>query len=269
MMRFFLIIIYFQISFKSFAQELFVFTEPASNMPAKSIGLRLLNSFMGNDDNTINYHVMPEVMVGVNKKLMLHGQAFLSNRNNGLVAEGGSFYAKYRWLTIENVHRHFRMASFGRYSFNNSDIHQEEIETVGHNSGYEVGMIATQLIHKYAFNSTLSFEQAMNNTVANKFPVNQSNQAINYTFSLGKLLLPKEYTNYNQTNLNFMIEFLGQKLLANSKSYLDIAPSFQFIFNSVARLDIAYRHEIYSNMLRTAPNGVLIKFEYNFFNVLK
>jgi hypothetical protein len=130
-------------------------------------------------------------------------------------------------------------------------------------------MIATQLIHKYAFNSTLSFEQAMNNTVANKFPVNQSNQAINYTFSLGKLLLPKEYTNYNQTNLNFMIEFLGQKLLANSKSYLDIAPSFQFIFNSVARLDIAYRQEIYSNMLRTAPNGVLIKFEYNFFNVLK
>ena len=268
-MRIFLLLIYFQISFKSFAQELFVYTEPASNMPAKSIGIRLMNSFMGKSDKTINFHTMPEVMVGVNKKLMLHGQSFLSNRNDGLVAEGGSFYAKYRWLTIEDVHRHFRIASFGRYSFNNSDIHQEEIETVGHNSGYEIGMIATQLIHKYAFNSTVSFEQAQNNTVANKFPTNQSKQAINYTFSAGKLLLPKVYSNYNQTNLNCMIELLGQTLLGNGKSYLDIAPSLQLIFNSVARLDFAYRQQIYSNMLRTAPNGILIKFEYNFFNILK
>jgi hypothetical protein len=130
-------------------------------------------------------------------------------------------------------------------------------------------MIATQLIHKYAFNSTVSFEQAQNNTVANKFPTNQSNQAINYTFSAGKLLLPKVYSNYNQTNLNCMIELLGQTLLGNGKSYLDIAPSLQLIFNSVARLDFAYRQQIYSNMLRTAPNGILIKFEYNFFNILK
>ena len=268
-MRILLLFLCFQISLKSSAQELFVFTEPASNMPAKSIGIRLMNSFMGNSDKTINYHVMPEVMVGVNKKLMLHGQSFLSNRNNGLVAEGASFYAKYRWLTVEDVHRHFRMASFGRHSFNNSDIHQDEIETVGHNTGYELGMIATQLIHKYAYSSTVSFEQAQNNTIVNKFPSNQSNQAINYTFSAGKLLLPKEYTNYNQTNLNCMIELLGQSLLGNGKSYVDIAPSLQLIFNSVARLDIAYRYQIYSNMLRTAPNGLLLKFEYNFFNILK
>ena len=82
-MRILLLFLCFQISLKSSAQELFVFTEPASNMPAKSIGIRLMNSFMGNSDKTINYHVMPEVMVGVNKKLMLHGQSFMSNRNNG------------------------------------------------------------------------------------------------------------------------------------------------------------------------------------------
>ena len=65
-MRILLLFVCFQISLKSSAQELFVFTEPASNMPAKSIGIRLMNSFMGNSDKTINYHVMPEVMVGVN-----------------------------------------------------------------------------------------------------------------------------------------------------------------------------------------------------------
>jgi len=37
---------------------------------------------------------------------------------------------------------------FGRYSFNNADIHQEEIETIGHNTGFEVGIVAAQLVKK-------------------------------------------------------------------------------------------------------------------------
>jgi len=32
-------------------------------------------------------------------------------------------------------------------------------------------------------------------------------------------------------------------------------------------LDIGYRHNIYSNMQRTAPNGVLVRAEYLLFNV--
>lgn len=269
MIRFFILIMLCNITLISFAQELFVYTEPASNMPSKSIGLRLMNTFMGNNDKTINYHTMPELMVGLHKNLMIHAQTFLSNRNNSLVAEGAAFYAKYRWLSKDEVHQHFRMATYGRFSFNNSDIHQEEIETMGHNSGYEIGIIATQLYKKFAYNATISVEQAIDNTTANKFPSAQSNQAINYTISLGKLVLPKKYSNYHQTNFNIMLELLGQTLAHNKKSFIDVAPSFQFIFNSIARLDIAYRKQLYSNMLRTAPNGLLLKFEYNFFNVLK
>ena len=82
-------------------------------------------------------------------------------------------------------------------------------------------------------------------------------------------MYPKKYTNFKQTNINTMIEFVGQTLNENGKSYLDIVPSVQFIINSQARIDFAYKHELYSSMLRSAPNGFYLNLEYNFFNVTK
>jgi len=260
----------FFISLSVSAQELFVFTEPASNMPGKSLGIRDMNAFMFEKDGRLNYHNMPELMWGINKKLMVHVQGFISNRQEGgLKAEGGSFYAKYRFLSKDDIQSHFRMAVYGRYSFNNADIHQQEIETMGHNTGYETGIIATQLLHKVAISSSLSYERALDNKPDYKFPATESNNAMNYTLSVGKLMLPKVYKDYKQTNMNLMLEFLGQRLNGNGKSYLDIAPSVQFIINSQARVDIGYRQELYSTMERTAPNGIVLKFEYTFFNVFK
>ncbi len=252
------------------AQELFVVTEPASNMPTGSIGARLAQSLMKEKfESGYNYHIMPEIMWGANKNLMLHAAAFISNRNKNLVTEGGSVYAKYRFYSIDDVHQHFRIAAFGRYSFNNSDIHQEEINTMGHNSGYEAGIVATQLIKKGAISASGSYEQAMNNTSINKFPTALSNNATNYTLSFGRLMYPNKYKSYKQTNINLMMEFMGQTLNRNGKSFLDVVPSLQFIINSQARIDVAYVKEIYSSMLRTAPEGLYLKLEYSFFNVTK
>ena len=164
---------------------------------------------------------------------------------------------------------HFRLATFGRYSFNNADIHQDEIETMGHNTGFETGIIATQLINKVAISSTISFEKALDNKPNYDFPSTQSNNATNYSLSFGKLVYPKKYTSFKQTNINLMIEFLGQTLNENGKSYLDIAPSIQFIINSQARIDLAYKQELYASMLRSAPNGFYLKMEYTFFNIKK
>ena len=258
------------VSLEVSAQELFVFTEPASNMPGRSLGIRDMNAFMFEKDGKLNYHNMPELMWGINKKWMVHLQGFISNRQEGgLKTEGGSFYAKYRFLSKDDIQSHFRMAAYGRYSFNNADIHQQEIETMGHNTGFETGIIATQLLHKVAISSSLSYERALDNTSENKFPVTESNSAVNYSLSIGKLMLPKTYTSYKQTNMNLMLELLGQRLNGNGKSYLDIAPSVQFIINSQARVDIGYRQELYSTMKRTAPNGIVLKLEYTFFNVFK
>ena len=268
-MRLFPGILIFLVSFNSYGQELFVYTEPASNMPARSIGIRVSNTFM-NEIGTgkINYHLLPELMWGVNKNLMVHAEGFISDRNKSLAAEGVSAYGKYRFISKDALHSHFRMAAFGRLSMNNSDIHQEEIETNGHNSGYEIGTIATQLLHKVALSATAGFERARDNGKVNKFPTQQAKDAMNYTLSVGKLMLPKEYKSYKQVNLNLMAEFLAQRLNANGKYFVDIAPSVQFIFNSQTRLDIGYRKELGGTMLRTAPNGFMLRVEHLLFNAL-
>jgi hypothetical protein len=252
------------------AQELFVFTEPASNMAAKSVGLRLNNYLMKEKESgRYNYHLLPELMIGASKKMMLYGEMFLSNRNNRFTAEGGSMYLKYRFFSIDEVHSHFRMAAFGRYSYNNSDIHQAAIDFFGHNSGYEAGLIATKLVNKIAVSAGSSFLHAMNNGVE-KFPyADKERDAVNYTLSVGKLVLPKEYTSYNQTNLNLMCELLGQTNLGNNKTYIDLAPAAQLIFKSRIRLDIGYRFPVVNKLQRTADKGFVFKAEYNFFNVFK
>lgn len=267
-MRKLTVLFFFIITFNVHAQELFVMTEPASNVPAGSISARIGQSLMKEEyDSGYNYHMMPEVTWGINKNWMVRATAFISNRNTELVTEGGGFYAKYRFLSVDDLHSHFRMATFGRYSFNNADIHQEEIETMGHNTGYEAGLVATKLVNKVAISSSVSYEKALDNKPDYDFPDGQASTAINYTLSLGRLMYPKTYTSYKQTNINFMVELLGQTLAENGKSYLDIVPSIQFIVNSQARIDLAYKQELYSSMLRSAPNGVYLKFEYTFFNV--
>jgi hypothetical protein len=252
------------------AQELFVVTDPASNVPAGSLGVRMGQSlFKEQYKSGYNYHLMPEVTWGINKNLMARTSAFVSNRSNQLVTEGASFYTKYRFLSTDDLHSHFRMAAFGRYSFNNADIHQEQIEIMGHNTGFETGIVATRLIKKVAISSSISFEKAFDNKPDHRFPASQSDNATNYTLSIGRLMYPKKYTDFKQTNINTMVEFVGQTLNENGKSYLDVVPSIQFIINSQARIDVAYRQELYSSMLRSAPNGFYLNLEYTFFNVSK
>ncbi len=252
-----------------YAQELFVFTEPASNMPAKSIGVRLNNWFMQPPgSNNLNYQFVPEVMWGVNKRLMLHVEGFLGGGSENFKPEGLGLYAKYRFYSNDQVYHHFRMAAFVRGTTNSSPVNQEELQTFGYNTGGQLGLIGTQLMHKTALSSTVYYEQAFNNLQGHEFPATFSDKAMNYTFSAGRLLLPKKYTGFKQTNLNFMVECLGQTLLKNGKSFLDLAPAIQFIFNSQARLDIGYKKEVYSNMQRYAPNGFTVRLEYLFFNAL-
>jgi hypothetical protein len=268
MKNIYLVIVFF-LTQSIFSQELFVVTDPASNVPTNTLSTRLFNSlFKEKLTDEYNYHLMPELTYGLNKNFMFRGTAFISNRNNGLVTEGGSFYTKYRFFSSDDLNSHFRLAAYGRYSFNNSDIHQEQIEIMGHNSGYEAGLIATKLIHKVAISSSLSFEKALDNGTNNPFPDVLGNSATNYTFSIGKLMYPKKYTSFKQTNINLMMEFIGQTINEKGKSYLDVVPAVQFIINSQARIDLAYRHELISSMLRTAPNGVYLNLEYNFYNVL-
>ena len=249
------------------SQELFVFTEPASNMAKGSIGFRVSNSLMKDySSDNVNVHIFPEVMLGISKKIMIHGEAFVSNRNESFVNEGGALYAKYRFFSKDEVHSHFRMALFSRFALNNSDIHQSAIDLNGHNSGIEFGTVATKLIHKVALSSSIARIYAADNINQHWSVIEKNKNAVNYTFSIGKLMIPKEYVNYNQTNVNAMLEILGQTNLGSGKSFVDVASSIQFIVKSKSRLDLGYRIAISNDLDRSAPNGGFFRYEYNIFN---
>lgn len=269
-MKLFYYLILFSIPFGAGGQELFTYSEPASNMAAKSIGFRLNNYIMREKvTNRTNYHFLPELMWGISKKLMLHGEGFFSNRNKGFVAEGGLLYLKYRFYSTDEVHSHFRMAAYGRAAINNSDVHQPAIDLNGHNSGYEWGLVATKLINKTAISATAGILHATDNSRGNKFNPGEARDAVGYTLSVGKLFLPKEYVRYEQTNVNGMLEFPGQTNLKSGKTFVDAAPSVQFILLSKMRVDIGYRFPLINDLERTAGKGFLLRFEYTFFNAVK
>jgi len=241
-------------------------------MASKAIGLRLSNYMMREDaSGDYNIHVNPEIMLGVSKKIMLHGEMFISNQNKTFIPEGGAFYMKYRFYSNDDIHSHFRMALFGRYAINNSELHQPAIDLNRHYSGYEFGFIATKLINKVALSSTISFVEAMNNTNGHDFVSigNSGKDAVNYGVSIGKLFLPKEYINYNQINVNGMIELLCQSNFHSHKTFVDIAPVVQFVLFSKMRIDLGYRFSIVNDLFRTASNGGLLRLEYNLFNVIR
>ena len=157
MKKIFLLSLFF-LSQNNFGQELFMVTDPASNIPGNTLSVRVMQSvFKEQIETGYNYHAMPEITYGISKNLMVRSTVFLSTRSNSIIAEGASFYAKYRFFSTDDVNSHFRMATFGRYSFNKADIHQDEIEIMGHNTGFETGIIATQLIKKVAISSSISF----------------------------------------------------------------------------------------------------------------
>jgi hypothetical protein len=253
------------LAYTAHSQELYVNTEPASNMAAHSLGIRLENQGF-NSDGFKNRTTL-EAMYGATGKLMLHGALYNSNfYQNNQRFEGGSFYAKYRFLSIDTVQAHFRGAVFGKAAISRNPYRLQEIALEGDNSGVQGGMVFTQLLHKLALSGSASYLRGLNS--ANDYgAITGAKEAVAYTLSAGYLLLPKQYTSYNQVNLNLYAELLGKTNPGYAQSYLDVAPALQLIFNSVCRLDFSYRTPLYNNMQRNSANMYLIRFEYNFFNL--
>jgi hypothetical protein len=253
------------------AQELFVYTEPASNMPAKSISAKIGAEF----DKSLhhNYRVdqryAPEIMFGVSKKWMLHLSGTFSNMyTQGIQWESVKIYAKYRFFSNDDVHKHFRMAVYGQVSHSQNPVYYDELNLNGDQSGVQAGVVATQLLNKLALSSTVSYLYVTSQRP--KYNVDAyPYQAFNYTASAGYLLFPFSYTNYNQVNMNLYTELLGQETLDNRHYFVDLAPALQFIFNSNAKFDIGYRFELNGDMDRMAKNRLVTSFEYVFLNALK
>lgn len=266
--------ILFLLSMKMNGQELYVFSEPASNMPAHSISVKLTDHIVINDEiySRLSQRFMPQVMFGFSKKFMVHAGVTVSNMHTSAFRyESFNLYTKYRFLSKDEIHKHFRMAVFAEASTTRAPFHYDEITLMGDKSGVEFGLIATQLWNKLAVSGTIAHTQVLDKSRKSNviYVPSRMYQSVNYSLSAGYLLLPKEYKDYKQLNINFYTELLAEQTLDIKRYCVDIAPAVQFIFNSNAKLNMGYRFQVSGNMSRMSANSWLVSFERTFLNALK
>ncbi len=254
-----------------FAQELYVFSEPASNMPARSISLKGTARFpYSKATNQYRQRYMPEIMFGINKNWMVHVTTSFSDFHfNNLRHDGGRLYAKYRFLSNDEVHRHFRMAVFADAAFTRIPYTYQEVNLEGDNDGAQLGLIATQLVNKTAVSVTAAYTRVFAPKSEHQEHLKRSLHMLNYSLSAGQLLLPKEYTDYRQTNLNVYVELMGSKALDSHHYGVDLAPALQVIFNSNTKVNIGYRFQLKSNMTRVGENMLQVAIERTLLNAWK
>ena len=274
MKPFFILIIFF-CSYKAKSQELYVFSEPASNMPAKSMSLKLGGMYgRGVHSNRILQRYMPEVMFGLSKNWMIHTSLSFSDMHQPkFIFESARLYAKWRFLSVDEIHKHFRLAAFGAATYSRNHLDHNEINlSGGDQNGIQAGLIATQLWNKLAVSGTASINEVLDKERKKNSSTGQyAFSSINYSLSAGYLVLPIEYTSYKQTNLNIYIEMLGSRNLKRpyDRYYIDLAPAMQLIFNSNGKLNLGYRFQLKGEIYRLMDKSFYISYEHTFLNALK
>lgn len=233
------------------AQELYVMSEPASTMPARSISVKQSYQQMGGRSSATFYNTQLEF--SWKKNWMMHV---------GTNYTASDVYLQHRFYSADDIHSHTRLAFFARAINSPYNPNTNAIMMEGQQKLWNAGLIATRLQHKWASSLTAGWvHRYVGNT-------NYTKEGIQYIFSNGWLLYPKNYDNYQQTNVNFYVELIGQKLIGQSTSFLDIAPSIQLIFNSQAKLNLGYRWALSDNTNRMNNQSVYLSLDYLFFNAL-
>lgn len=234
------------------AQELYVFTEPASTKPARAMVMKHSFQKMGGSSNRNNQHT--QLQFGLSKKLSLY---------LGTNYAGADAYAQYRFYTKDAMYTHTRLAVYAKsIQTNKTAVHANAVLLDGEESVLGGGLILTQLKHKWASSLTLGYVQKQD------WSQHYGKNAFQYSFSNGLLVYPKRYSSYGQTNVNLYLELLGQKLFSGKGQYLDAAPAVQFIFNSQAKVNLGYRFALLEKTNRMTNNSLYLSVDYLFFNAL-
>ena len=257
-----------------YAQELYVFSEPASTMPAHSLSVKLKNHFATKNEffDRTSYRIAPQVSLGISKHLEICVGNTISNMYTYRPKlESANAYLKFRFLSIDGVHRHFRMAGYVEAAKTSSPFHFDEINLGGDKSGVEAGLIVTQLWNKLAVSGTVSHTQVLDEYrwIVGAHAGIHSFQSVQSSIAAGYLLLPRNYTSYKQTNLNLYMELITQQLLDKNHYYVDLAPAVQFIFSSQTKLNVGYRFQLNSDMERMMRQSWLLSLETTFLGALR
>jgi hypothetical protein len=242
----------FFVSLDSKAQELYVNSEPASIMPARSVLIKQSYTAMTGKESSNNFNTQLEF--SLSKKWMSH---------LGTNSKSWEWYTQYRFYSKDAVYEHLRMALFFR-SINSSSnaITTNSILLEGQESVLHGGLIITQLKHKWASSLTIGA------LVKQEALASNGKGGVQYSFSNGLLVYPKQYTSYGQTNVNLYLELIGQTLFSDKAHYVDMAPAIQFIFNSQSKLNLFYRWPLINESNRLTTRSVGISWDYLFFNAI-
>jgi hypothetical protein len=265
------------------AQELFVHTDPASNIPAHAITLMLQNKLMPRTvhANTAENRLKLQGRFGLSQNLQIGAGctfsnmfSFFNNDQYNLRFESVNLQAKYRFLSNDEPQAHFRMAAFVNASFSNNELFYDEISFDGDQSGVQMGVVATKLMRRFALSASAAYGRVATPLpkyyLVDPFYYN----TFNYTLSAGLLVLPLHYKNYDQTNLNIYCELLGANTLdgnftGKKKFHVDLAPAVQLIFKSRLKVDLAHRYQISGDMHRMFTNSWLLRLEYYWLGALQ
>lgn len=246
------------------AQELYINSEPASLIPKGTKVVRLTNSNIFLDGSNIMgsignaFIVTPSLSYGISKKIMVSGSIQFANKpyeqdmtpNFGL--NGFKIYSKQRILSTDKQKYHTRLSSFIKYSYHEDKFMKDNLDLELQDTGFELGLIGTQLINKLAISITTAITRISNidekltqgSTV--KWQTTNLNTFKN-SISAGYLLFPRKYNSYKQTNFNLYVEYLTNTILNENfpvrydKFRSTFAPGIQFIIMSRSRLDFSYK----------------------------
>ena len=254
------------------AQELYVFSEPASNIPARSLNLKYAGKFQqGVMSGNPEHRQSVSAQFGLDRKWMLRTGMTISNMYQPATKfESMNLGFKYRFFSRDEVHRHFRMALYADASRSRNNPMFDELTTEGDQSGVQGGIIFTQLLHKLAVSVNLSRMEVLHPrrwqaAHANAHPY----RSHNYSVSAGYLLFPRRYNDYGQTNLNLYLEFLGSRNLGKTGGFLDVAPALQLILKSQTKVNLGYRTQVRGDVFRMSTERWMFSVETTFLNALK
>ena len=261
------------------AQELYVFSDPASNVPKSSTSFKYSGKWVRegdfNHEHGSSRHML-ESSIGLSKNLMLRpaitvGNMYAKFPSRVSKLESFSLYAKWRLFSKDAVHKHLRAAIFMKGVYSSNNLKFDEITADGDQTGIQTGLVLTKLARKLAVSSSASFIELLDKERFMKYygPRNFGYQSFHYSLSAGYLLFPRKYESYGQTNFNLYCELLGSNGIDKGYAILDIAPAAQLIFNSNTKLNIGYRTQLSSNAYRMSRSGFQVSIERTFLNIKK
>jgi hypothetical protein len=290
--KFAFLLFFLALAVLSRGQELFPLNEPASSVPGRVLGIR---AFAQNykEIKTNRSLFALRVMYGVTPRLSLMISGTVSNHHdkklpkdliNHTHTSGGQtsyftqkiirgkpypylfngfyLFAKYRFISIDDQNKHFRVGAYAEWSNVKAAHDEAEPNLIDDTGGYGAGVITTFLKNRFAASLTSGFirpnsyfETQPDFTGGPDLPTKiYYGNAIKYNISFGYRIFPSHYTDYDQVNWNIYLEFMGKqydaaRVIQNGSeiqtktvalrrgSYVEVHPGIQRIVKSNLRIE--------------------------------